>query len=48
MLKNKVVLLTGGSKGLGRATAFKLSEKGAQLALIARGKKALQKTISHF
>ena len=46
MLKNKVVFLTGGSKGLGRATAFKLAEKCAQLALIARGEEALQKTIS--
>ncbi len=43
MLKNKVVFLTGGSKGLGRATAFELAKKNAQLALVARDRKTLQK-----
>lgn len=46
MLKDRVILLTGGSKGLGKATAFQLASKGARLTLIARGKKDLDKTVS--
>ncbi len=45
MLKDKVVLITGGSKGLGKAVALKLAEKGANLALLARGEEELKKAV---
>jgi NAD(P)-dependent dehydrogenase (short-subunit alcohol dehydrogenase family) len=35
-LKDKVVLITGGSSGIGRATALRLGTYGARLALAAR------------
>lgn len=41
MIKNKVILLTGASQGLGKELALQLSVKGAKLALIARTEKLL-------
>ena len=35
-IKNKTILITGASKGIGRALALLLAEKGANLALVAR------------
>jgi NADP-dependent 3-hydroxy acid dehydrogenase YdfG len=35
--KNKVVVVTGASAGLGRALVRKFSEHGANVGLIARG-----------
>jgi len=43
-LKNKNVVITGGSSGLGRELARVFSEKCAQVAIIARGEEALLKT----
>lgn len=42
-VKNKVVILTGASSGIGLATARLLSEHGAKLALVARSKDKLEK-----
>ncbi|TMU83953.1 SDR family oxidoreductase [Bacillus sp. BHET2] len=36
MFKNKVVMITGASKGLGRALAVKFAEEGAKVAICAR------------
>lgn len=41
MLKNKVVMITGASKGLGKALAFAFADAGAKLAIVARGAKKL-------
>ena len=35
-IKNKTILITGASKGIGRALALSLAEKGANLSLVAR------------
>ena len=43
-LQNKVAIVTGGSKGIGKAIAFKLARAGANIAISARGKETLEKT----
>lgn len=40
-LRDKVAVITGGSKGIGLATARLLASEGARVALIARGAEAL-------
>ena len=41
--KNKIVIITGGSEGVGAATARKFADAGAKLLLVARSKKNLEK-----
>ncbi len=40
--KNRVVILTGATQGIGRATAYTLAEAGCKLALAARSVESLQ------
>ncbi len=40
-IKDKIAVVTGGSKGLGRSVAFMLAGEGAKLAVCARDEKAL-------
>ncbi|MBM7646051.1 3-oxoacyl-[acyl-carrier protein] reductase [Scopulibacillus daqui] len=42
-LKDKKVLITGGSKGIGAAAAEVLREEGAAVGVVARGREALDK-----
>jgi short-subunit dehydrogenase len=41
-IKNKVIIVTGASAGIGRATAKLLAKNGAKVALVARSKDKLQ------
>ncbi len=41
-VRNKVVVVTGASSGIGLATARLLAEKGAKVALVSRSKEKLQ------
>jgi 3-oxoacyl-[acyl-carrier protein] reductase len=41
-LSGRVAVITGGSKGLGRAMAMKMASSGADVAMIARDTKSLQ------
>jgi len=43
-LKGKVVAITGGSEGIGRATALRFAMEGANVALLARRAEPLAKT----
>lgn len=41
-LKDKIIIITGSSQGLGKTTATKLAKEGANIALVARTKELLE------
>ncbi len=43
-LKSRNVIVTGGSRGIGRATALTFAQEGANVAICARGEEALTRT----
>jgi NAD(P)-dependent dehydrogenase (short-subunit alcohol dehydrogenase family) len=43
-VRDKVVVVTGASSGIGKATALKLAEAGARVILVARGEEKLLET----
>ena len=45
-LDNKVALVTGGSTGIGRATAIALAKEGANVAITARRAERCDDTVS--
>jgi len=45
--QGKRAVIIGGSSGLGRAIAGALAGRGARVALVARGRKALDETVAH-
>jgi NAD(P)-dependent dehydrogenase (short-subunit alcohol dehydrogenase family) len=44
-LRDKVVVITGGSAGIGRATAEAFTREGAKVAVLARGQERLSETV---
>lgn len=45
-LKNKKAIITGGSRGLGKATALAFAKEGMDIAITGRNEKALKATVS--
>ena len=43
-LENKTVLVTGGSRGIGRAIALAMAEEGANVAVLFAGNRGVSDT----
>ncbi len=43
-LKNKIAVITGASRGIGKGIAIGLAKEGCNLVICARGKELLQET----
>jgi len=46
MIKNKVVIITGASSGLGKELSFQLAKLGAKIALVSRSEQSLKEVKS--
>ena len=46
-LRNRVYIITGGSRGFGLAIAKNLVEHGALVGLISRGRAGLDQAVAH-
>ncbi|MDW8288835.1 MAG: SDR family oxidoreductase, partial [Flammeovirgaceae bacterium] len=44
-MKNKVVIITGGTSGIGKALAFEFGKKGSQVVLTGRNQEKLHETV---
>lgn len=45
-LKDKKAIITGGSRGLGKATAIAFAKEGIEVAITGRNEKKLQETVT--
>lgn len=45
-IENKVVVVTGGSSGIGRSTALMMAKAGAKVAIVARTRQKLSETVA--
>ena len=44
-MKDKVVIITGGTSGIGRALAFEFGMRGSLIVITGRNRVALHKTV---
>ncbi len=48
LLQNKVALITGASKGIGKAIAYALGKEGAKVIISSRGQETLDEVVKEF
>ena len=47
-LKDKVIIVTGGSKGIGKGIVSLLAKEGARPVIIGRNKSSIEKVINEY